>query len=219
MLNKPRILLSSAPEEPVWYRAALETRGAVPVGGYCPEPDLSCDGLVLCGGGDLDPALFHQPNLGSDPPDRDRDRRELALVRAFLAAKKPILGICRGMQVLNVALGGSIIQDLPPTVRPFHRAEGRFLAHPVRAAAGSLFDRLYGPVFSVNSLHHQAVGELGQGLVPVLWSESGVIEGVLHQTHPVIAVQFHPERMTGAQARPDTVDGGAIWTHFLSLCQ
>ena len=219
MLNKPRILISSAQEEPVWYRAALEAQGAIPVGGYCPEIDLSCDGLVLCGGGDLDPALFHQPNLGSDPPDLRRDERELALAHAFLEAGKPILGICRGIQVLNVALGGGIIQDLPQTVRPFHRAEGRFQVHPVRAAEGSLFETLYGPVFSVNSLHHQAVGKPGQDLVPVLWSESGVVEGLVHKTLPVLGVQFHPERMTGQKARPDTVDGGILWSHFVSLCQ
>lgn len=219
MPNKLRILLSSAQEEPVWYRAALEAQGAVPAGGYCPETDLSCDGLVLCGGGDIAPALFHQPDQGSDPPDLRRDRRELELAHAFLTAGKPILGICRGIQVLNVALGGDIIQDLPQTVRPFHRAEGHFLVHPVRAAEGSLFERLYGPVFPVNSLHHQAVGRLGQGLVPVLWSESGVVEGLVHNTLPVIGVQFHPERMTGAKARSDTIDGGAIWAQFLSLCR
>lgn len=218
-MDKPRILLSSAREEPVWYRAALEAAGAVPVGGYCPQADLTCDGLVLCGGGDMAPAFFHQEDRGSDPPDLARDRAELALVDAFLRAGRPILGICRGMQVLNVALGGDIIQDLPDPVRPFHRAQGHFLVHSVRAAEGSLFERLYGPVFSVNSLHHQAVGRLGSGLVPLLWSESGVVEGFVHSSLPLLGTQFHPERMTGAKARPDTVDGGLIWDHFLSLCR
>ena len=217
-MSEPRILLSSPPEEPVYYKAALTAAGAVPLGGYCPEPDLSCDALVLCGGGDIDPGRFGQENHGSDPPDLLRDETEFALVRAFMAAGRPIFGICRGMQVLNVALGGDIVQDLPEDILPFHKNSSHFLSHPVRAAEGSLFERLYGPVFTVNSLHHQVVGRLGEGLVPLLWSESGLVEGFLHQSRPILGVQFHPERMTGEKLRPELADGGLLWSHFLSLC-
>ena len=88
------------------YCRAVRGTGGRPVPGYCPPPDLSCSGLILCGGGDMDPALFGQEDRGSQPPDRRRDQAELELFRAFFQAGRPILAICRGMQVVNVALGG-----------------------------------------------------------------------------------------------------------------
>ena len=215
--RKPRILLSTDEEVAPWYFQAITAAGGEPVGGCLPEPDLSCDGLLLCGGGDILPSLYGQENRGSNPPEAGRDELEFPLVMEFFRMKKPIMGICRGMQVINVALGGDLIQDLPDEIRPFHSAGKRFISHLVRAQSGSLFEELYGPVFPVNSFHHQAVGRLGQGLYPLLWSESGVVEGMLHENLPLLAVQFHPERMTGEKLRPDTVDGAALFTYFLSL--
>lgn len=219
MGHKLAIQVSGPPEGMVNYCAALECLGAVPVAGYCPEPDLRCDGLLLCGGGDLDCTLFGQENRGSEAPDHARDRAELALFRTYLSAGKPILGICRGMQVINVALGGDLIQDLPPAVLPFHGRAGRDLVHPVRTAEGSFLHRLYGPVFPVNSSHHQAIDRLGEGLSAVAWSESGLAEAVVHQGRPILGVQFHPERMSFARRRVDTVDGAAIFKEFLGLCE
>ncbi len=89
----------------------------------------------------------------------------------------------------------------------------------MRTAEGSLLRRLYGPVFPVNSSHHQGLGQLGRGLAASAWSEAGVIEAVEHASLPLISVQFHPERMTGNLARSDTVDGGAIFRAFLKLCE
>lgn len=219
MARKLTIQVSGEPGGMDNYCAALEHLGAVPAAGYCPEPDLSCDGLLLCGGGDLDSALFGQENQGSDPPDAGRDRAELALFHAFFQAGKPILGICRGMQVINVALGGDLIQNLPPAVLPFHGRAGRDLVHPLRAEEGSLLHQLYGLVFPVNSTHHQAVGRLGQGLRAIAWAESGFAEGIDCPGRPLLGVQFHPERMSFDRRRVDTVDGEPIFTYFLSLCQ
>lgn len=95
-------------------------RAARPVSGYCPPPDLSCAGLLLCGGGDLDPVLYGQPDQGSQPPDPTRDQAELELFRTFYQAGRPILGVCRGMQIINVALGGTLLQDLGDVRRPSH---------------------------------------------------------------------------------------------------
>lgn len=201
------------------YCSALEQLGARPQGGYAPEPDLTCDGLVLCGGGDLDCRLFGQRDCGSDPPDPVRDRAELLLFDAFFRAKKPILGICRGMQLINVALGGTLIQDLPAQARPFHAGTDRDMIHPIRAAEGGFLHDLYGPVFPVNSWHHQAVDALGEGLRTCAWAESGFPEALEHGSLPILAVQFHPERMSFAHRRPDTVDGRPILAHFLALCQ
>ena len=201
------------------YCRALRDAGGLPVPGYAPTPDLTCAGLVLCGGGDLDPGLFGQENQGSCPPDPARDQAELALFHAFFQAGRPILGICRGMQVINVALGGSLIQDLSPQVRPFHLGETADRIHPVLAAEGSFLAQFYGSLFSVNSWHHQAVDRLGAGLLACAWSESGFPEALCHTSAPVLGVQFHPERMCGSLRRSDAVDGAPLFAHFLSLCR
>lgn len=215
---KPRILISASASGWINYENALWRAGCEPVGGYCPGVDLSFDGLLLAGGADMDPTLFGQENRGSQGIDPARDAAELALALAFLSAGKPILGICRGHQVLNVALGGTLIQDLGPEQNLFHLRRGRDQVHPVRTAPGSLLHRLYGPVFAVNSAHHQAVDRLGTGLVPTAWSESGLVEAMALETAPVLGVQFHPERMAYARRRPDTADGSFIFDWFLRQC-
>ncbi|MDE6261507.1 MAG: gamma-glutamyl-gamma-aminobutyrate hydrolase family protein [Oscillospiraceae bacterium] len=216
---KPRILISTGGGNAANYLAAVEAAGGVGEAQYLPAPSLGYDGLLLAGGDDMDPALFGQENRGSRGIDRARDEAELALLDAFLGANKPVLAICRGHQVVNVWLGGDLIQDLGPELVPFHRKEEGDQVHSIRAEEGSLLHRLYGPVFPVNSSHHQGLGRLGRGLTASAWSEGGVIEAVEHDTLPLISVQFHPERMTGALARPDTVDGGEIFRAFLELCK
>ena len=214
-----KIQLSGSEDQTVRYEEAVRQAGGVPLAGYCPVPDLSCDGLILCGGGDLESVLYGQENRGSDPPDIQRDRAELALFDAFFRAGKPILGVCRGMQMINVALGGTLIQDLPSLVRIFHRGSDQDLVHPVRSLDGSFLHDLYGPVFSVNSFHHQAVDRLGRGLRAIAWSESGVVEALDCPGRPILGVQFHPERMAYANRRVDTIDGAPIFSRFLMMCQ
>ena len=214
---EPSILISTGGGDAANYIAAVAAAGGRGTARYLPEPDLAYDGLLLAGGGDMDPALFGQKNTASKGIDPARDRAELALLDAFLGAGKPVLAICRGHQVVNVWLGGDLIQDLGPALAPFHGGGEGDRVHPVRAIEGSLLDRLYGPVFLVNSTHHQALGRLGKGLTVTARSEGGVAEAVEHDSLPLISVQFHPERMTGARARQDTVDGGAIFRTFLDM--
>lgn len=216
--DQPYIQLSGAVGGMTNYVTALEQLGARCNAQYAPAPDLGCDGLLLCGGGDIEPARFGQELSGSQPPDQRRDQRELALFHAFLQAGKPIFGICRGMQVINVALGGTLIQDLPEEIRPFHTGTEGDRVHPIRAAEGSLLHGLYGPICSVNSSHHQAIDRLGAGLEAIAWSESGVVEGLFHQARPIFGVQFHPERMSFDHRRRDTVNGAPLLMHFLKLC-
>ena len=215
--HRPRILVSTNPRQAPWYFQAIEAAGGSAEGGYLPRLSGDFDGLLFCGGGDIEPSRFGQENRGSNPPDLEQDAWEFSMISSFLAQKKPIMGICRGMQVINVALGGDIIQDLPPELAPFHGDGVHFRCHSVRSATGSVFHRLYGPVFPVNSFHHQAVGRPGRGLIPQLWSEGGVVEGMVHESLPILAVQFHPECMTGAKLRPENVDGGPLFSYFLSL--
>ncbi len=212
----PKILISTGGGDPANYVNAVRAAGGEPAAAYLPEPDLSYDGLLLAGGGDMEPSRFGQENRGSRGIDPARDAAELALLDAFARAGKPVLAICRGHQVVNVWAGGGLIQDLGGLV-PAHQREGDAV-HPVRAEEGTLLHRLYGGVFPVNSNHHQGVGRLGAGLYASARSPDGVIEGLEHESLPLISVQFHPERMTGAKARPDTVDGGAVFREFLRRC-
>ncbi|MGE4275595.1 MAG: gamma-glutamyl-gamma-aminobutyrate hydrolase family protein [Lawsonibacter sp.] len=215
----PRIQVSGSAGPLTNYCQAVRGAGGLPVAGYAPAPDLSCQGLLLCGGGDIAPARFGQESRGSQPPDPTRDQAELELFQAFARAGKPILGICRGIQLINVALGGTLLQDLPQEVRPFHSGPDSDLVHPIRALEGSLLHRLYGAVFPVNSAHHQVVDRLGAGLYATAWTESGVAEAIEHESLPILAVQFHPERMSFDHRRSDTVDGAPLLCAFLDLCR
>ena len=219
-----RILMSSSDGGGKNYTAALESVGAEVTGGYCPVPDLSCGGLLLCGGEDVAPSLYGQENDGSEAPDPARDAAEAELFRAFAAAGKPILGICRGMQMVNILLGGDLVQHIGEDGCRTHRGavtDGRAVdkVHPIRAEEGSLLHRLYGEAFSVNSYHHQAVGRPGEGLRVTARSADGIPEAMEHDTLPIVCVQYHPERMTAAKRRPDTVDGAPLLAAFLELCK
>lgn len=119
LTHSPRLLLSSAADDLDNFYTAFYKAGALPAGGYCPDVDLSFDGLVLCGGSDVDTTLYAQEKNGAYDPDSHRDVVELAQFRAFFDAGKPVFGICRGMQLINVALGGTLIQNLPPRVSRF----------------------------------------------------------------------------------------------------
>lgn len=111
---KPRILISRSLESRGLYEAAVEKAGGEPLSFHCPDPEMDFDGLILAGGGDMDPSEFSEKNIGSYDIDIPRDKVELALVSRCVNEGKPILGICRGHQVVNIALGGSIYQDLNP---------------------------------------------------------------------------------------------------------
>ncbi|MDR0326021.1 MAG: gamma-glutamyl-gamma-aminobutyrate hydrolase family protein [Oscillospiraceae bacterium] len=148
------------------------------------------DALLLPGGGDIDPVRFGASFLenGSETTDIPRDRLEFAVFTDFFSLKKPILGICRGMQVINVALGGTIWQDLPSQCGLVHAApEGAPpMAHTVVFAGGR--------EYTVNSYHHQAIRLPGRGLAVTAHSGDGTAEALEHETLPIRAVQWHPEK-------------------------
>jgi len=160
------------------------------------------DGLLLSGGGDVDPALYEEePHWELEGVSPERDRFEIALIRKMLARKGVILGICRGIQVLNTALGGTLYQDLRTqcgdTFQHRQDTPRKHPAHTVKIQEGSrLYSVIGNTVIRVNSLHHQAVKGVADGLKAVCWAGDGVIEGVEAPELPfVIGVQWHPEAM------------------------
>jgi putative glutamine amidotransferase len=192
------------------YVAQVAQAGAIPV--LLPpmagidEVVGRLDGIVLSGGGDIDPARYgaeRSPHCG--PANPGRDDAELALLTAAVAARLPILGICRGLQVLNVALGGSLHQHLPDLVgHEGHSPEpGGFGTHDVSVAPGSRLASILGRTDLTDHLpvvvpthHHQAADRLGDGLVATAWAADGTIEAMELDPaqHPfAVAVQWHPE--------------------------
>jgi putative glutamine amidotransferase len=159
------------------------------------------DGLILAGGGDIEPARFGaraHPETGGVRPDRDT--AELALAAAALDHGVPLLGICRGLQVLNVALGGTLHQHLPDLVghEGHSPVVGGYGTHEVKVASGSRLAAVLGPAasgeFPVPTHHHQAIDRLGEGLVATAWAGDGTIEAAeLAGPAFALAVQWHPE--------------------------
>ncbi len=155
------------------------------------------DGLIITGGKDLDPAAYgHQPHPATEEPAPDRDAWEFALLAAALRRRIPVLGICRGAQVLNVALGGTLHQHLPDVIgHSGHRAgDAVFATSAVRTVAGSRIAEMVGSSAEVKCYHHQAIDRLGDGLVVSAADADGVIEAVeIPGPDFVVAVQWHPE--------------------------
>ena len=155
------------------------------------------DGLLITGGKDVDPAAYgQQPHPATDEPGGARDAWEFTLLDAALRRELPVLGICRGAQVLNVALGGTLHQHLPDVLgHTGHRAGNAVFSRlPVRTEPGTRLAALVGESVDVQCYHHQAVAEVGQGLVVSAWDNDGVIEALeLPGEGFVLAVQWHPE--------------------------
>lgn len=180
------------------------------------------DGLILSGGKDSDPALYgEEPIAGIGAFDVARDEWELALLKAAMARGIPILGICRGCQLINAAMGGSLFQDLAAQ-RPgtnAHNPEGfpvDRLYHSADLVEGSLLRGIFGQErLRVNSFHHQAVKELAPGLEATAFAADGVLEGFesIDKTRFLVGVQFHPESLT--QRFPQFV---ALFSAFAEAC-
>lgn len=182
------------------------------------------DGLVLQGGIDVCPESYGarplQPEWAGDPI---RDRYELALLRGFIEAHKPVLGVCRGAQLINVFHGGTLVQDIPSQRQgPVpHQDLDHYdrLQHEVRFEPGLLLDRLYGAALHrVTSIHHQCVDRLGDGLVvEAVCPQDGVIEAIRGTGQGfVLGLQWHPEfHLLPAEARQGLIDSGPVMEAFL----
>ncbi|MYS16772.1 gamma-glutamyl-gamma-aminobutyrate hydrolase family protein [Streptomyces sp. SID4982] len=186
---------------PAAYPRLVSRAGGLPVllppddPSLAPEVVARLNGVVIAGGPDIDPARYgaaRTPRCG--PPAPERDAWELALIEAALAARVPLLGICRGMQLLNVVLGGTLVQHLDGHAE----AVGVFGAHPVRPVPGTLYAAIEPDDTSVPTYHHQAVDRLAPGLIPSAHAADGTVEAV--ELAPaegwVLGVQWHPEMGT-----------------------
>jgi putative glutamine amidotransferase len=199
--NRPRIGVTVHPrrgmEYYVPYRRAVAAAGAEPVDILPGTKDLpEVDGLLLPGGWDVDPTFYkEQRDEKVGPTDPELDETELAMFGQARARHLPVLGICRGQQVINVAMGGSLVQHLEDhDVRALGRSH---LAHTIEVDPASELGRAAGEhKIRVNSLHHQAVKKLGPGLHQTARGDDGTVEGVESDDGLIVAVQCHPEELT-----------------------
>lgn len=175
---------------PQSYATAIRASGGLPVV-VPPGAGIDLlgvlDALVLTGGGDIDPARYGGVPGAARDVDAGRDEEEIDLVRAAAVAEVPVLGVCRGLQVLVVAFGGTLHTDVDHD----HPAAG----HAVTTAPGSIVGTLIGAASTTSALHHQAVEDPGPTWVPTAWAGDGVIEAIepRHPGWPVLGVQWHPE--------------------------
>jgi putative glutamine amidotransferase len=206
----------------VGARVALLPPAAQP--GGAEELLARFDGLLLAGGGDIEPARYgagdHPAQYGMDPA---RDELELALARAAVRLGVPTLGICRGVQLLNVAFGGTLVQHLPEgDGRLRHRSEGSQTMHDVEVAAGSRLAKAMGQgTASCRSHHHQGLDRIGDGFTAVAWAPDGLVEGIERDRGWTVGVLWHPEstaqrdpvqqRLLGGFVEEASRRGQAVW--------
>jgi putative glutamine amidotransferase len=200
--NRPKIGITTSPkrgaEYYTTYKRAVEAAGAEVV--YLPPGTRvigDLDGLLLPGGWDVDPARYgEKPDSKVGDIDPELDETELRLFKQAHDQQLPVLGICRGQQVINVAMGGSLVQHLEGhEVRAFGR---KHLAHTAEVdPASELGQAVGGRQIQVNSLHHQAVRSLAPGLHQTATGDDGTVEGLESDDGLIVAVQCHPEELTG----------------------
>ena len=221
------------------YADAITAAGGLPVLALSEDEELTghMDGLFLTGGVDIDPSYYGEEKQEyCGKIDSVRDKEELRLFHSFAEAGKPVLGICRGIQMINVALGGTLYQDQGQECAAPGHENGTI--HTVDLLPGSLIDRLFGAPdpeadgkisgraaehtehrIITNSYHHQSIRQLAEDLV--ISARSGrIIEAVEHKTLPIWAVQWHPERMTGpGRVTAEGPDMAPLFSYFVEACR
>jgi putative glutamine amidotransferase len=201
------------------YVRAVEGAGGLPV--LIPpmgQPALRevlerLDGVVFPGGADVEPGRYGAVRDATTEVNAELDEHEFAAATWAVDSEVPVLGICRGQQVLNVALGGSLIQDVPKHPHSHRRTQ---FGHALRIDSDSRLAQLLGTQdCEVNSLHHQALDTLGRDLRAVAWAPDGTVEAIESTRHPwLLAVQFHPEDLVSAHAQSKK-----LLDAFVQTCQ
>lgn len=205
------------------YVQAIAAAGGVPllaIDGDCGDRYAEiADGLLLTGGKDINPALYGQSiRYETVTCDVHRDELEWKVLEAFIKRKKPVMGICRGFQLINIYFGGTLYQDIPKELGGNH---SNGICHTVTAQTHSLTARLFGTEYTVNSYHHQALNHIGNGLAATAFSYTDaklIPEAIEHIMLPLFAVQWHPERMTGSILNPaNGIDMKPLFEHLIML--
>lgn len=207
----PSVIIAGRSEDTKNYEKTLERLGISHCTSLRPEAAEQATHLLLPGGGDITPAFFGQTDHGSRNVDTELDILQFQLLSRFVAQKKPVLGICKGLQLVNVHFGGGVTQHIDTA--DVHKWMGRDQFHYVYhcdLGRRDFFYQLYGNSALVNSAHHQAIDRPGEGLIPVCRAGDNVIEGLHHTDLPILAVQWHPERL------PDQ-KGDSLLSYFFSL--
>jgi putative glutamine amidotransferase len=205
------------------YNLAIQNAGGIPVKVEPNTPQTSpthLDGILFSGGGDINPLIYGDMDdefaLGIDD---DRDRLELDMLRQAVDNNIPFLGICRGLQLINVALGGNLYRDLSrlrtSSISHDWHPSRKYLAHPVSVVPKSLLDQFgFETNHSVNSLHHQGIRSIGNSLTPIAYASDGLIEAFELTGHPFgLAVQWHPEWLTSQQS------ARCLFESFIHACE
>ena len=201
------------------YLIAIKTCGAVPVH-IEPGDDTGvvreAEGVIIPGGTDIDPALYGEENVDSRDLNKALDSFEYEVLETAKKLKKPVMGVCRGMQLMNVFSGGSMIQNIDNC--HLHEAVmGIDRVHSSKVDKDSFLYKIYGKeILSITSAHHQAVKEPGECFRVVQYSDDGVIEGIQHKELSWIGVQWHPERMCLGNFQASTADGLKLFMCFIN---
>ena len=212
------------------YLDAVKQAGGIPLlaaGGDAAVLAKRTDALLLPGGIDVNPQRYGESPVNATVRWDDKiDDFEIALFSAFRQLGKPIFGICRGHQLINVAAGGTLWQDLHGQADyvKSHRDNTVSWTHDVQIRQDSIIGRLFGTACQTNSHHHQAVRRVAPGFLATAHAPDGIIEAIEHQSEPILAVQWHPERMLGMMGQPEAQETAhltemtPLFEYFVSLC-
>lgn len=189
-----KIAILGRKKDTINYENFVKKIPATPLTTLSPGVLSQCDGLILPGGGDITPAFFGEHNMGSRNIDTELDILQFQALDICLRQKLPILGICKGMQVINVAFGGTILQDMPDSSGHCYLDGDQY--HLTRIQKNSCLYERYGETALVNSAHHQCISRLGNPLHAIQWClADNCVEALVHESLPILGLQWHPERL------------------------
>ncbi len=192
------------------YERFLGENAFVPVTTLNPGELSSCGGLLLPGGGDITPAFFGEKDKGSKNIDTELDILQFQALELCMRYGLPVIGICKGMQLINIALGGTIVQDMEES--GLHIQPGQDIYHSTYIDRNTFLHRLYGDIALVNSAHHQCLNRIGANLQVVQrCCRDNCPEAIVHRTLPILGLQWHPERLDPSQT---TLSGAPLLSFF-----
>lgn len=211
MQSNNKIAILGRKRDTANYERFLLENNFLPVTTLNPGELSSCGGLLLPGGGDITPAFFGEKDKGSRNIDTELDILQFQALELSMRYELPVIGICKGMQLINIAFGGTITQDMPNS--DLHIQPSEDIYHPTHIDNDNFLHKLYGSEAIVNSAHHQCLNRIGTGLLVIQRStQDGCPEATMHRTMPILGLQWHPERLDPAR----TTLSGALLLSFFS---